>query len=272
MENLTIGPRKLVRTSLVIRTLALILLVFCIPLEAILKNQIVSWQIDWVKDMQDYFRNDFMDYFTKVMMYSGSDKIILILSPFVFHFFDARVSLKMVLIFSYSAYLYSVVSLLTKEPRPFWVSSGIQGIVCEGEYGNPSRQTMVGISIFTVSLIELFHTSKLWVRVVAYSLVVILQVMVGFSSVYLGAHFPHQVLMSCVYAVIYLTAVFAFDKSITKYVFMSGFSYHKNRMSIIYWFVGTIVLFLVVVTIFDVITIGDDTPLRWIKYARVGFT
>ena len=213
-----------------------------------------------------------MDDFTEGMMRMGSHKIIFILSPFIFHIFDARVSLKIVLIFSYSAYLYSVVSLLSNEPRPYWVSSRIRGIKCEGGYGNPSRQTMIGISVFTIALIELFHTSKLWVRGIACSLVAILQVIVGFSSIYLGVHFPHQVLMSCVYAVIYLTTVFTFDKSITKYVILSGFSYYKNRMSIIYWFVATVVLLLVVITIFDVVTISDETPLEWIKHARVGFT
>ena len=269
MENLTIGPRKIVHTSLVIRTLALILLVFCIPLEAILSNQFISWQTDFIENLQDYLRSDTMDDFSSVVMFFGDHRIILILSPFIFHFFDARVSLKMILIFCYSAYLYSIVSLLSKEPRPFWVSSSIQGIVCEGEFGNPSKQTMVGISVFTVTMIELFHSSKLWVRIIAYSLIAVLQMLVGFFSIYLGAHFPHQILMSCIYAIIYLTSVFAFDKSITKYVYQSGFSYHKNRMNIIYWLIATLVMFLVVITIFDVITIGNETPLKWLKYARV---
>lgn len=269
MENLTIGPRKIVHTSLVIRTLALILLVFCIPLETILSNQFISWQTDFIENLQDYLRSDTMDDFSSVVMFFGDHRIILILSPFIFHFFDARVSLKMILIFCYSAYLYSIVSLLSKEPRPFWVSSSIQGIVCEGEFGNPSKQTMVGISVFTVTMIELFHSSKLWVRIIAYSLIAVLQMLVGFFSIYLGAHFPHQILMSCIYAIIYLTSVFAFDKSITKYVYQSGFSYHKNRMNIIYWLIATLVMFLVVITIFDVITIGNETPLKWLKYARV---
>lgn len=269
MESLTIGPRKIVHTSLVLKTLAMILLVFCIPLEAILKNQLISWQIDMIINLQDYLRTDSLDDFSSMMMLLGDRRIILLLSPFIFHFFDARVSLKMILIFCYSAYLYSVVSLLTKEPRPFWVSSDIQGIVCGGEFGNPSKQTMVGISVFTVTMIELFHARKLWVRIIAYGLIAVLQTIVGLSTIYLGAHFPHQVLMSCLYAVIYLTAVYAFDKSITNYVYRSGFSYHKNRMSIIYWLIATVVMFLIVITIFDVITIGDDVPLIWLKYARV---
>lgn len=268
-RKFTLNPSKLVQTSLVLRTIAFILMVFCIPLESILSNQLMEWQEEFVENLQSNFRSDGLDSFAEGMMVMGDHWVILLISPFIFHFIDTRLSLKAILFFCYSVYIYSITALLTREPRPFWVDEDITGINCERGFGSPSKETMLGISVFAVLCIECFHSYKLWVRVIVYSSVVILQIVIGASAIYLGAHFPHQVLMGVIYSTIYLTACFAFDKQCTKIILKSGFSYNKNRMSILYWFIGTIVLFLSVITVFDVITLGNLSNLKWLRAASV---
>jgi membrane-associated phospholipid phosphatase len=268
-KTFSLNPSKLVHTSIIIRTLAFLLIIFCIPLESIVSNELIDWQEDWVLDLQKDYRSDSLDSFAQGMMFLGDHWVILLISPFIFHFIDTRLSLKAILFFCYSVYLQSMAALLTREPRPFWVKEEISGINCERGFGSPSKETMLGISVYTVLCIEYFHSFKLWVRVIVYSSVIVLQIVLGASAIYLGAHFPHQVLMSAIYAIIYLTTCFAFDKQFTKIVLRSGFSYHKNRMSIVYWFIATVVMLLTAVTIFDIIAFSNPMNLKWLREASV---
>lgn len=268
------STKKPVKTWLVFRTVAFLMLLFIIPVENILSETIIHSQEDLVESIQDNYRTDDRDEFFKFMRYFGSDWVIIGASPLLFHIGDCRYTLKAILIICMSAYLNSVTALWQKEPRPFWLDSDIYPVICDLGYGNPSKETMIGVTFCATILIEFFHSFSIWIRVVAYSFVIMLQGLLGFSAIYLGVQFPHQVIMSCVISFVYLTACFAFDERLSEFVLKSGFSYSQNRFYIIYWIIGTVILLLIATVVFDFIALApdDEMNLKWLKEAGVIFT
>lgn len=267
----TISHKKPVRTWLVFRTVAFLMLLFIIPVENILSETIIDSQEELVESIQDHSRNEIRDDFFKFMRYFGSDWVIIGASPVLFHIGDCRDTLKTILIICMSAYLNCVLALWQREPRPFWTKSEIDPVICDVGFGNPSKETMIGVTFFATILIEFFHSFNIWIRTVAYSFVILLQGLLGYSAIYLGVQFPHQVIMSCVIAFVYLTACFAFDERLSELVLKSGFSYADNRFYIIYWIIGTVILLLIATLIFNFITLApdDEMNLKWLKEAGV---
>lgn len=269
----SITPKEPVRTSLGLRTFAFLLILFFIPVENILSETFIGLQEDLVEDIQEYYRSDRLDHLCRIMMYFGSSWIIVVIAPVLYHIWDCRTTLKSIVIMCMSAYFNSLLCLIQGEPRPFWVDSDIQAIRCDTGYGNPSKETMIGVTVFTIILIEFFHSFSIWIRVIAYSFVFMIQILLGLSAVYLGTQFPHQVLMSCVFAFVYLTSCFAFDKRLSELILKSGFSYSENRLYIIYWIIGNVCLLIIILTVFDIISISvnGEINLKWYKEASVTF-
>jgi len=267
----TVSPKKPVRTWLVFRTVAFLMLLFIIPAENILSQTIIDSQEGLVESIQDHYRNDSRDKFFKFMRLFGSYWVIIGASPLLLHIGDCRDTLKTILIICMSAYLNSVIALSQREPRPFWVDVHIDPVICELGFGSPSKETMIGVTFFATILIEYFHSFNIWIRIVAYSFVIILQGLLGYSAIYLGVQFPHQVIMSCIIVFVYLTACFAFDERLTELVLKSGFSYSENRFYIIYWIIGTVILLFIAMIIFNFVTLAPDNEmnLKWLKEAGV---
>jgi hypothetical protein len=247
------------------------MLLFIIPVENILSETIIDSQKELVESIQDHLRNDTRDKLFKFMRFFGSNWVIIGASPLLFNIGDCRDTLKTILIICMSAYLNSVLALWQKEPRPFWVDSDIDPVICALGYGNPSSETMIGVTFCATISIEFFHSLNIWIRIVVYSSLILLQILIGFSGVYLGVQFPHQTLMSCVIIFVYLTACFAFDERLSEFVLKSGFSYAENRFYIIYWIIGTVILLLLSTIIFNFVTLAPDNEidLKWINEAAV---
>mmetsp|Transcript_1392 Transcript_1392/g.1381 ORF Transcript_1392/g.1381 Transcript_1392/m.1381 type:complete len:123 (-) Transcript_1392:397-765(-) len=117
---------------------------------------------------------------------------------------------------------------------------------------------MMGTVFFFTLAIDFFHKWRDMYRYTAYFLLFLILSLLGFSRVYLGEQFPHQVIMGLCYSFIYLTAVFAFDRSLLDLTIKSSFNYKANRKYIVYWFVGTMFLLLASITVFDVITLNNS--------------
>ena len=147
-------------------------------------QEILNWGIDVITQLQ-LFEVDFFILFMKGITFLGNEMAYLIMIPFVLWCIDFRTGARAGMVFLLSAYLNLVFKDLLAQPRPFILEPGLNLIEASG-YGLPSGHAQ-GALVFFGMLILL--TRKSWFTVIA----MILILLIAFSRVYLGVHFPTDI-------------------------------------------------------------------------------
>ena len=116
----------------------------------------------------------------------GLPEFFLVLIPFIYWTIDRRIGMRTMLVLLYFDFINASLKILFHQPRPFWLG-GVETLSAEGSYGIPS-----GHSGRTLAVAGYLATQvkKNWFWVIA-SLYILL---VGISRMYLGMHFPQDVL------------------------------------------------------------------------------
>ena len=116
----------------------------------------------------------------------GNETAYLIMMSFVLWCVDFRTGARTGVVFLLSAYLNFVFKDMLAQPRPFILEPGLNLIEASG-YGLPSGHAQ-GSLVFFGMLALLIR--KRWFTVIA----MILILLIAFSRVYLGVHFPTDIL------------------------------------------------------------------------------
>lgn len=120
--------------------------------------------------------------FMKVITQLGTINFYLLVMPILYWSIDASLGIRLGLILMTSAGLNNIIKLALHLPRPFWVSSPVQGYVVEPTFGAPSGHAQNSLSM--VGLIAAKIKGP-W----AWGIAALLTFLVGISRVFLGVHF-----------------------------------------------------------------------------------
>jgi membrane-associated phospholipid phosphatase len=148
-------------------------------------SQIYSWGIQVIQGIQAA-GGPFLTGLFKGITFLGDEEFYLLLFPLIFWCLDTRFGAKLVYILLVSGLInYGLKDLFT-QPRPFVLQPGINLIEATG-YGLPSGHSQTAVVIWGILALRL---KKTWSWIVAGSLMVL----IGISRIYLGVHFPTDVL------------------------------------------------------------------------------
>uniref|UniRef100_A0A914VTL1 Glucose-6-phosphatase n=1 Tax=Plectus sambesii TaxID=2011161 RepID=A0A914VTL1_9BILA len=133
------------------------------------------------------------------------------LLAFIFYFpllfaFHERGALKMLVGACISEFLNGVLKWLFHGERPYWYALDIgytplmqYPYTCETGPGSPSGHVMVSSTIFYV-MITLVRCK--WVSTLCWVLYAIGLALIGISRLYIGAHFPHQIVLGALIGIL----------------------------------------------------------------------
>lgn len=141
--------------------------------------------VNWIVAIQSL--GDWLEAPMRFFSFLGLEDFFFLILPLVYWSVDAGLGLKIALILALSNNLQGIFKLLFADPRPYWVSAQVKAFVAEGTFGIPS-----GHAQNTIALLGIMAASvrKRWAWFVAF----IIAFLVGFSRLYLGVHFVHDVL------------------------------------------------------------------------------
>lgn len=117
----------------------------------------------------------------------GTEEFYFLALPLIYWCIDSSLGLRVGLILVTSNVINGVGKVLFAGPRPYWVSSHVRALWPETSFGIPSGHAQHAVSIWGIIAV---YFRKTWMWVVA----VLLMFLIGFSRLYLGAHFLHDVL------------------------------------------------------------------------------
>jgi membrane-associated phospholipid phosphatase len=152
-------------------------------------NGIYAWGLELIRFIQGY-ENPALDAAMKALSFLGSPAPYLVLIPFLFWCVDERRALRLGFLALLSAWLNSSLKMLFKQPRPYDLDPGLARAReggASGQYGLPSGHAQNSL----VLALSLAAWKK---KPVLYAAALLASFLTGLSRLYLGVHFPTDLL------------------------------------------------------------------------------
>ncbi len=163
-------------------------------------QEIWRWGADLILATQAV-HNMALDVFFNIITLLGSEVFYLLLLPLLYWCVDKRLAQRLAYLFLFSAYINTALKSLFRHPRPFQYDPRVLKLSIEPAealgYGLPSGHSQAAVTVWGYLVTQ---ARRQWVRVLA----VALMILIPFSRIYLGVHFPTDVLAGLLIGAIWL--------------------------------------------------------------------
>lgn len=191
-----------------------------------------------------------MKFFTAL----GNEEFYLLIAPILFWCIDARLGLRMGLLLMISGGLNDVLKVLTHQPRPYWIDTRVRALSSETSLGIPSGHSQNAAAVWGILAARL----KGWGAWAAGIGVIFL---IGLSRVYLGVHFPSDVLAGWLIGALILLAFLRLEAPIQSW--LASLSLSGKLLAALAGSMGLILL-----GILARLSLGSWTvPVEWVQNA-----
>ncbi|MEJ5225518.1 MAG: phosphatase PAP2 family protein [Anaerolineales bacterium] len=124
----------------------------------------------------------------KFFSFLGSEEFFLLVLPVVYWAISADLGMRIGFILLFTGGLNNAFKLFFHGPRPYWVSTQVSSYAAETSFGVPSGHAQNAVGVWGIAAHWLQRT---W----AWAAALFVIFAIGFSRMYLGVHFLHDVLM-----------------------------------------------------------------------------
>ena len=145
----------------------------------------LDWGIEVVLWFQQF--SPALDLPFKSLTFLGNLEFFLILMPLIYWCLDRRTGARLLILFLISAYVNSFAKVIADQPRPFQYDSRVRALVPAGGGGLPSGHTQSAVVVWGYLALQ-FRRRWLWI------LAGFLMIGIPLSRLYLGVHFPTDLL------------------------------------------------------------------------------
>jgi membrane-associated phospholipid phosphatase len=135
----------------------------------------------------------------------GTEEFFLVVMPVLYWCVDSSVGLQVGVALIASGSLNSLLKVAFHLPRPYWVDQRVLGLGTETSYGLPSGHAMASSTLWGLLAA---HLKRWWTWAAA----LVLIGLVSLSRLYLGVHFPTDVLAGWVFGALVLAAVLVWER------------------------------------------------------------
>ena len=193
----------------------------------------------------------------EVFSFFGNEYFFLLLLPALYWCLEAGIGVRVGIILLLSTSVNDALKLVFHGPRPYWYSTDVIGYASETSFGVPSGHAQIAAGVWGM----LAASSRKWWGWLIAILVILL---IGISRLYLGVHFPHDVILGWLTGALLLWLVLRFWKPVTAWL---------KKMSlgqqILASFLGSLVLILFPLIPFLWLKITNwQPPQAWAEYAK----
>ena len=148
----------------------------------------------------------------KFFSYLGNEEFFLLVLPLIYWSIDSALGLRVGVVLVTSNLFNNIFKVIFTGPRPYWVSSHVRALwTSETSFGIPSGHAQNAVSVW--GMIAAYY-KRTWVWVTA----IVVMFLIGFSRIFLAAHFPHDVVFGWLLGAVLLWAVNYFWEPVTAWV------------------------------------------------------
>ena len=172
-----------------------------------------QWGLELIRTIQ-LVHGPTLDAIFKAITILGEEEFFIMLLPLVFWCVDFAVGVRLAFAFLLSVYANTGLKYLFAHPRPFELDPAVKLHDAEG-YGLPSGHSQSAVVVWG-TIAAGFRKAWLWV------VAILLMVLMGFSRIYLGVHFPTDVLGGWAVGAVFLAAYLALEPRFTAWLKQAG--------------------------------------------------
>jgi len=196
-----------------------------------------------------------LDGIMKTGSFIGTPEFFLVLIPFIYWTIDRRVGIRTISVFFFFDFINTSVKFLFHQPRPYWLG-GVKPLSTEGTegtYGLPSGHSgrTLAVSGYLATQVK---RNWFWAISVLYIL------LVGISRLYLGVHFPQDVLGGWLLGILVVWAVAKWEGAVREW--LAGKSLSTQIVLSFLIAVGIVLIGFIV----RFIVAGTPDPAEWSAY------
>ncbi len=148
----------------------------------------------------------------KFFSYLGNEEFFLLVLPLIYWSVDSALGLRVGVILVTSNLFNNIFKLVFAGPRPYWASSHVRALwTSETTFGIPSGHAQNAVSVWGMIAA---YSKRTWMWVAA----IALMFLIGFSRIFLAAHFPHDVVFGWLLGAVLLWAFMRFWDPIAAWV------------------------------------------------------
>ena len=176
---------------------------------------LLQWGTDWIAALQGGGGNSVtqaMHSFT----FLGSELFYMLVMPAVLWCFSASLGIRLGLALLTSAGLNAVLKLAFGLPRPFWVDTRLRALTVENSFGLPSGHAQNAVVLWGY----LAYRARRWWATVGALLLILA---ISLSRIYLGVHFPADVVAGWIVGGLILIAFILLEKPVDVWL-------HRRRL------------------------------------------
>jgi membrane-associated phospholipid phosphatase len=123
----------------------------------------------------------------KLFSFLGTEEFFMLALPILYWCVDSMLGIRVALLLMFSTSLNGALKLAFHAPRPYWYSPNVHGLASETSFGFPSNHSQNAAVLWGLMAA---YIRKWWAWLAA----VLIILFIGLSRLYLGVHFPHDVL------------------------------------------------------------------------------
>jgi len=192
----------------------------------------------------------------KFFSFLGTEDFFMVVLPVLYWCVDSNLGIRVAVILMLSGSFNDVFKMALHGPRPYWYSTKVYALATETSFGAPSGHAQNATAVWGILAAGL---RKWWAWLVA----ILLILLIGLSRLYLGVHFPHDVLFGLLIGGLLLWLVLRFWDPVVAWAKKKNLS-----QQIITAFLASLVLFLLPLIPFVWLkVIHWQPPQEWAAYA-----
>jgi membrane-associated phospholipid phosphatase len=208
------------------------------------------------------------DAFFKSLTFLGDKEFYLLFLPLIYWCVDRRTGVRLLFLLLVSVFINSAAKVLVHQPRPFHYDSRVEQIVEAYGGGLPSGHTQ-NTMVLWGCLAHRFRNKWLWI------LTGFLIIAVPLSRIYLGVHFPTDIIGGYVLGILLLLGFLWLVPRAEVWMAVKGFKWQLG----IAFFVPLVLIFispagdrdcLTAVSTLWGFTVGLVLERRWIRFCAAG--
>jgi len=191
----------------------------------------------------------------------GTEYFFLVLLPALYWCIEASIGLRVGIILLLSTSVNDSLKMAFHGPRPYWYSTDVIAYAKETSFGVPSGHAQIATGVWGMLAAGLH---KWW----AWGIAILVILMIGISRMYLGVHFPHDVILGWLIGALLLWLALRFWRPVTKWLKKMNLG-----QQILMAFFTSLVIILVSLIPYAWLKITYwQPPQAWAEYAKDAVT
>jgi membrane-associated phospholipid phosphatase len=207
--------------------------------------------INWIQSVGDWF-TPLALFFSLI----GSQVFYVFLAPAIYWCIDPILGIRAALYLTISGGLNTILKAIFHSPRPYWYSTDVKALSGESTFGEPSGHAQSNLVVWGTIALKI---RRRW----SWILAIVMIFFISLSRIYLAVHFPSDVLLGWVVAILLLWLLVRYEDP-----FLTWFKKINQFVQVIFIFLSSM-SFIVLFVLISVLNGSDVVLQAWIDTAAI---